>query len=91
MAILKGMCGMYLIHDVSELVLDLLLSALEPLPQIVAYTTPLQQHLQGLLLAPDLNDPADVLGGPAQQRSLQDAVRGLGVFSVEQGEVDVAL
>lgn len=81
----------HLIHNIPKLLLDLLLRALEPLPQIIPHTAPLQQNLQRLLRIPDLNDSVDILCCAAQQSSLQNAVWHLGLLHVKQGEVDIAL
>lgn len=83
--------GIYLLHNIPQLLLNLLLGALESLPQIIAHATPLQKHLERLLRIPDLHDAVDVLGRAAQQCSLEDVVGDLGFVLVQQCEVDVAL
>lgn len=81
----------YLLHDVSQLLLNLLLGALEALPQLIADAAALQQDLEGLLRVADLDDAVDVFGGAAQERGFEDAVGRLGVLLVQQRQVDVAL
>lgn len=81
----------YLLHNVPQLLLDLLLSTLESLPQIIADAAPLQQDLECLLRVPDLHDAVDVFGCAAQERSFQDAIRCLRLLLVQQRQVDVAL
>lgn len=56
----------HLLHDISQLFFNLLLRALEPLPQIIAHAAPLQQNLKRLLRVPDLHNAVDVLGCAAQ-------------------------
>jgi hypothetical protein len=56
----------HLISNVPQLLLNLLLGALKPLPQIIAHTAPLQQHLQRLLCVPDLHYAVDVFCCAAQ-------------------------
>ena len=53
----------YLGHDVLELLLDLLLGALEALVEVVADAAALQEHVKGLLGGADLDDALDVLDG----------------------------
>jgi hypothetical protein len=79
------------LYNVPQLLLDLLLRALESLPQIIAYAAPLQQDLERLLRVPDLDDAVDVLGSATQKRSFQDAVGDFGLFLVQQRQIDVAL
>lgn len=74
----------YLLHDVPQLLLDLLLGALEALPQLIADAAALQQDLEGLLCVADLDDAVDVFGGAAQERGFEDAVGRLGVLLVQQ-------
>ena len=81
----------YLLHNVPQLLLDLLLSTLESLPQIIADAAPLQQDLECLLRVPDLHDAVDVFGCAAQDRSFQDAIRCLSLLLVQLRQVDVAL
>ena len=81
----------YLLHNIPQLLLNLLLRALKPLPQIIAYTAPLQQDLKCLLRVPDLHNAVDVLCCAAQQRGFQDAVWCFWVFLVQQRQVNVAL
>ena len=83
--------GTYLLHNISQLLLNLLLRALEPLPQIVAHAASLQKNLECLLRVSDLHNAVDVLCCAAQERSFQDAVWYFGVFLVQQRQVDVAL
>lgn len=56
----------YLRNDVPQLLLDLLLRPLKPLPQLVSHTPPRQQVPQCGLLVPDQHDAIDVLGGPLE-------------------------
>jgi hypothetical protein len=65
-AIAKQYRSTYLVNNIPQLLLNLLLRALEPLPQVVAHTAPLQQHLERLLRVPDLHDAMDVFCRTAQ-------------------------
>jgi hypothetical protein len=68
----------YLGDDISQFGLHLLLSALEPLPQVVADTAPLEQRAARLLGVLDLDETADVLDGAAHQGGAEDAVGDAG-------------
>jgi hypothetical protein len=57
---------MYLVDYIPQFLLDLLLSPLKPLPQIIAYTAPLQKCLQRRLAIPYTDDPMDIFSGPPQ-------------------------
>ena len=50
-------------NDVLELLLDLLLGALEALVEVVADAAALQEHVKGLLGGAALDDALDVLDG----------------------------
>lgn len=55
------------LHDyVAKLLLHLLLSALESLPQIIANASPLQQRAACRLGSTDLNNAVDVLDGATE-------------------------
>lgn len=69
----------YLLNDVAQLGLNLLLGALEALPQVVADGALLQQRLQGLLCVAHLDEAVDVLDGAAHQGRLEHAVGDLGL------------
>jgi hypothetical protein len=79
----------YLLHHIPQLLLNLLFRALKPLPQIIADTSPLQQHLQRLLGVADLHNAVDVLGCAAQVRGepgFEGGGAGLLPLAVERGE-----
>lgn len=82
-------------HHVAQLILHLLLSALEALPQVVAHAAALQQRAACLLGRLDLDEAVDVLDGAAQEGGAQDALGDLGrllaAVLVQECEVDVSL
>ena len=88
----------HLHYDISELLLHLLLGALEPLPKVIANTAPLEQGRAGSLGGADLDNAVDVLNGAAQECSTQNTVGDLRRlllalfwFEMEEREVDVSL
>ena len=91
----------YLLHDILDLDLELLLRPQQPLPDLVADHAPLQQGAEGLFARADLNDPRNVFLGAGEQGGAEDGVghQDLGRFfvvvlvvgEVEEREVDVAL
>ena len=98
MAALRKPEHAYLHDNFPKLLLNLLLCALEALPEVVADAAALQQRAAGLLRRADLDDAVDVLDGPPQQRCPQHAVGHLGRLllarlrlQVQQRQVDVPL
>lgn len=101
--LIVGFSKTYLVDNILNLNLHLLLRALEALPQLIADRTTLQQSLQRRLRLSELHNPLNILNRALQQRSLQHRVRHLAQLllivavrarglrvQVQQAEVDVA-
>jgi hypothetical protein len=61
----------YLVHDVFDFKLHLLLRALEALPQLVAHRTPLQQRLQSRFGLSQLYNALNILDRAFQEGGFQ--------------------
>jgi hypothetical protein len=85
----------YLVNNVPQLLLNLLLGPLETLPQIIADGAPLEQGGQAGFGATDGDYAVDVFGGSTEQGGLEDAFwhlwRVCVGLDVQEGEVYVAL
>lgn len=95
---LSGAYSSYLHDHVPQLLFHLLLCAAEPLPQVIAHASPLQERATRSLRGPNLDDAVDVLDGAPQQRCSQNAIGDLWALfravlglEMEEGEIDVAL
>lgn len=89
---------MYLRDNISQLLLNLLLSPLETLPQVVTHTALKQQCATGLLGGFEMDQAIDIFDCASKKRCLEDGIGDLGGLfialfriHVQKGEVDVAL